>query len=169
MPLPVKTAIMKCMDRMTAPEDRLKAMGITLPEAPAALGSYVPCVRTGNLLFLSGILPLKEGRLIRTGKLGEAVSLSNAQEDAQQIVKNALSIVKAYLGSLDRVVRCIKINGYVASAPEFTDQPKVLNSASELLRDIFGDNGRHARVAVGVPVLPLNSPLEIDFIFEIRE
>ncbi len=157
------------MAPMAKHEERLKEMGITLPEAPAALGSYVPCVRTGNLLFLSGILPLKEGRLMRTGKLGEAVSLSDAQEDAQQVVKNALSIVKAYLGSLERVVRCVKINGYVASAPEFTEQPKVLNSASELLQDIFGDDGRHARVAVGVPVLPLDSPLEIDFIFEIRD
>jgi len=152
-----------------SPEQKLKEMGIVLPAAPAALGAYVPCVQTGNLLFLSGQLPLREGRLIRTGKLGESVSIRDAQDDARQTVMNALSNVKAALGSLDRVVKCVKLNGYVASASDFTDQPKVLNAASELLRDIFGDQGRHARVAVGVPVLPLNSPLEIDFIFEIRE
>lgn len=154
---------------MVPPEERLKELGITLPEAPAALGSYVPCVQTGNLLFLSGMLPLREGRLIRTGRLGETVSVSDAQEDAKQVVKNALSIVRAHLGSLDEVTRCVKLSGYVASAPDFIDQPKVLNAASELLRDIFGDHGRHARVAAGVPVLPLNAPLEIDFIFEIKE
>jgi enamine deaminase RidA (YjgF/YER057c/UK114 family) len=152
---------------MMAPEEKLRELGISLPDAPAALGSYVPCVETGNLLFLSGMLPLWEGKLIHTGRLGEAVSVNDAREDAQQTVKNALSIVKAYLGSLDRVTRCVKLSGYVASAPDFIDQPKVLNAASELLRDIFGDRGKHARVAVGVPVLPLNSPLEIDFIFEI--
>ena len=152
-----------------SPEQKLKEMGIILPAAPAALGAYVPCVQTGNLLFLSGQLPLREGKLIRTGKLGESVSISDAQDDARQAVMNALSNAKAVLGSLDRVAKCVKLNGYVASAPDFTDQPRVLNAASELLRDIFGDQGRHARVAVGVSVLPLNSPLEIDFIFEIRE
>ena len=153
---------------MVSPEERIKELGILLPEAPAALGSYVPCVQTGDLLFLSGMLPLRNGKLARTGRLGETVSVSDAQEDAQQAARNALSVVRAYLGSLDRVVRCVKISGYVASAPDFFDQPKVLNAASELLKDIFGDHGRHARVAVGVSVLPLNAPLEVDFIFEIR-
>ncbi len=152
-----------------SPEQRLKEMGIVLPTAPSALGSYVPCVRTGNLLFLSGQLPIREGKLIHTGRLGESVSISDAQEDARQAVMNALSNVKAFLGSLDRVARCVKVNGYVASAPNFTDQPQVLNAASELLRNIFGEQGRHARVAVGVSELPLNSPVEIDFIFEIKE
>jgi enamine deaminase RidA (YjgF/YER057c/UK114 family) len=133
------------------------------------LGAYVPCVQTGNLLFLSGQLPLREGKLRHVGRLGESVSLSDAEDDARQTVMNALSNVKAVLGSLDRVARCVKLNGYVASAPDFTEQPKVLNAASEFLRDIFGDRGRHARVAVGVPVLPLNSPLEIDFLFEVKE
>jgi enamine deaminase RidA (YjgF/YER057c/UK114 family) len=154
---------------MISPEKRLKELGISLPEAPAALGSYVPCVRTGNLLFLSGQLPLREGKLAHTGRLGETVSLSDAREDARQAVMNALSNVRAVLGSLDRVAKCVKLNGYVASAPGFTDQPEVLNAASDLLRDIFGDPGRHARVAVGVSVLPLNSPLEIDFLFEVKE
>jgi enamine deaminase RidA (YjgF/YER057c/UK114 family) len=114
------------------------------------------------------MLPLREGRLLRTGRLGEGVSLEDAQEDARQTVRNALSIVRAHLGSLDKVMRCVKVGGYVASAPDFTDQPKVLNAASDLLRDIFGDRGKHARIAVGVGVLPLNSPLEVDFIFEIE-
>jgi enamine deaminase RidA (YjgF/YER057c/UK114 family) len=154
---------------MAPAEERLKELGIILPETPAALGAYVPCVQTGNLLFLSGQLPLREGKLIRTGRVGESVSVSDGQEDARQAVMNALSNVKAFMGSLDRVARCVKLNGYVASAPDFTDQPKVLNGASELLRDIFGEQGRHARAAVGVSVLPLNSPLEIDFVFEISE
>ncbi len=152
-----------------SPEQRVKELGIVLPPAPAALGSYVPCVRSGNLLFLSGQLPLRDGKLLHTGRLGESVSISDAQEDARQAVLNALSNVKAFLGSLDRVAKCVKVNGYVASAPGFTDQPKVLNAASEMLRDIFGEQGRHARVAVGVSELPLNSPLEIDFIFEVNE
>jgi enamine deaminase RidA (YjgF/YER057c/UK114 family) len=148
-------------------EHKLKELGVTLSEAPKPIGSYVPCVQTGNLFFLSGILPLREGKLIRTGRVGEAVSLQEAEEDAKQIVINALSIIKSNLGSLDKVKRCIKLNGYVASAPDFTEQPKVLNAASDLLFQIFGEAGKHARAAVGVYALPLNSPLEIDFIFEV--
>lgn len=150
------------------PEDKLRESGIKLPDAPAPLGSYTPCIRTGNLLFLSGILPLREGKLLKTGRVGESVSINEAEEEARQVVINALSILRTYLGGLDRVVRCVKLNGYVASAPEFTGQPKVLNAASDLLCEIFGENGRHARVAVGVSVLPLNSPIEIDFIFEVK-
>jgi len=150
------------------PEERLKELGIELTEAPKHLGSYVPCVRSGNLLFLSGILPLRTGKLTRTGRVGESVTLQQAQEDAKQIAINALSILKSHTGSLDKINRCIKLNGYVASAPDFTEQPKVLNAASDLLFKIFGDAGKHARAAVGVYVLPLNSPVEIDFIFEIK-
>lgn len=148
-------------------EDKIKELGITLSEAPKPLGSYVPCVQTGNLLFLSGMLPLREGALKRTGRVGESISLEDAQEDAKQIVINALSVVKSHIGSLDKISRCIKLNGYVASAPDFTEQPKVLNAASDLIFEIFGEAGRHARAAVSVSVLPLNSPIEIDFIFEI--
>jgi enamine deaminase RidA (YjgF/YER057c/UK114 family) len=153
---------------MFSPEKRLQEIGIVLSEAPAPLGSYVPCVQSGNLLFLSGMLPLREGKLIRTGRVGESVSLFEAQEGARQAVCNALSILKAYLGNLDRIARCIRLNGYIASAPDFTEQPKVLNAASELLVEIFGEAGRHTRTAIGVHILPLNSPLEIDFIFEIQ-
>ncbi len=150
------------------PEEKLKQLGITLPEAPKPLGSYVPCVQTGNLLFLSGMLPVREGTLIRTGRVGESISLQEAQEDAKQIVINALSVVKSHIGSLDKISRCVKLNGYVASAPDFTEQPKVLNAASDLIFEIFSEAGKHARAAVGVSVLPLNSPIEVDFIFELE-
>ncbi|MBZ0157708.1 MAG: RidA family protein [Alphaproteobacteria bacterium] len=150
-------------------EARLKELGIELPEAAKPLGSYVPCVRTGNLLFLSGILPLRGGKLTRTGRVGEALSLEEAQQDARQIVVNALSVVRSQMGSLDAVSRCIKLNGFVASGPGFTEQPKVLNAASDLLFEIFGEAGRHARAAVGVYILPLDAPVEIDFVFEVKQ
>jgi enamine deaminase RidA (YjgF/YER057c/UK114 family) len=148
-----------------SPEDKLRELGIELPEAPSPLGSYVPIMRTGNLVFLSGILPLVKGKLLRQGRVGESVSLDEAREDARIATINALSILKAHIGSLDKIKSCVKITGYVASAPDFTEQPKVLNAASDLLFEIFGEAGRHVRAAVGVNVLPLNSPLEIEFIF----
>jgi enamine deaminase RidA (YjgF/YER057c/UK114 family) len=154
---------------MVSPEETLKELGIELPGTPSPLGAYVPCVRSGNLLFLSGMLPLRKGALTRTGRVGEEVSLGDAQEDARQAVINALSIVKAELGSLTRVTRCVKVIGFIASTADFVQQPAVLNAASELLLAVFGDRGRHARVAVGVPVLPLNSPLEVEFIFEVAD
>ena len=148
-------------------ETRLKELGIILPSIAVSLGSYVPCLQTGNLLFLSGMLPLRDGKLIRTGRVGESVSLLEAQEDARQIVLNALALIKNYLGSLDKIKKCVRLNGYIASAVDFADQPKVLNAASDLLIEIFGEHGKHTRTAIGVCVLPLNSPLEIDFIFEV--
>ena len=154
---------------MVSPEERLKELGIELPGTPSPLGAYVPCVRSGNLLFLSGMLPLRKGKLTRTGKVGEGITLGEAQEDAKQVVINALSIVKAQLGTLEKVVRCVKLSGFIASAADFVQQPAVLNAASELLLIIFGDRGKHARAAVGVPVLPLNSPLEVEFIFEVTD
>lgn len=152
-----------------SPEDKLRELAIVLPEASRPLGAYVPCVQTGSLLFLSGILPLREGTLLRIGRVGESLSLKEGREDARQVVINALAILKSYLGDLDKIVRCVKVNGYVASAPDFADQPKVLNAASDFLFEVFGEKGRHARAAVGVSVLPLNSPLEMDFIFEIQK
>jgi enamine deaminase RidA (YjgF/YER057c/UK114 family) len=148
-----------------SPEDKVKKSGIDLPDAPVPLGSYIPVIRTGNLVFLSGILPLVKGKLLRHGRVGESVSLDEAREDARIATINALSILKAHIGSLNKIKRCVKITGYVASAPDFTEQPKVLNAASDLLFEIFGESGKHARAAVGVNVLPLNSPLEIEFIF----
>ena len=150
-----------------SPEDKLRELGIELPEAPSPLGSYVPVMRTGDLVFLSGILPLVKGKLLRQGRVGESVSLDEAREGARIATINALSILKAHIGSLDKIKRCVKIIGYVASSPDFTEQPKVLNAASDLLFEIFGETGKHARAAVGVNVLPLNSPLEIEFIFEV--
>ncbi|MFN3395316.1 MAG: RidA family protein [Thermodesulfovibrionales bacterium] len=148
-------------------EERLKELGITLPPAPQPLGAYLPCVRSGNLLFLSGILPLREGKLLKTGRVGESLTIEEVKEEAKQVVINALSIVKASIGNLDLLSRCLKLNGYIASPPDFIEHPTVLNAASELLYNIFGDTGKHARVAIGVNTLPLNSPIEIDFIFEV--
>lgn len=151
---------------MTA-EERLKQLGIELPDAPKPLGSYVPLVRTGNLVFLSGILPLVEGKLTREGRVGEKVTVDEAKEDARTAAINALAILKSHLGTLNKIRRCVKITGYVSSAPDFTEQPNVLNAASDFMLEIFGEVGRHARVAVGANVLPLNSPVELEFIFEV--
>lgn len=149
------------------PEDKLKELGIKLPEAPKPLGSYIPAVRTGNLIFLSGMLPLIQGKLVRQGRVGEDLRIEEAGEGVRTAVINALSVLKANIGTLNNVKRCVKITGYIASSPNFTDQPLVLNAASDLLFEIFGESGRHARVAVGVNSLPLNSPVEIEFIFEV--
>ncbi len=150
-----------------SPEDKLKELGIELPEAPSPLGSYIPVIRTGNLVFLSGILPLVEGKLLRQGRVGEDITIDDAREDAKKVVMNALAVLRSHIGSLNTVKRCIKITGYIASSPDFTEQPKVLNAASDLLHEIFGEAGRHARAAVGVTVLPLNASVEIEFIFEV--
>ena len=150
-----------------SPEEKLKELGLELPVAPKPLGAYVPCIQTGNLLFLSGILPLVNGKLLRQGCVGKDISLDDARNDAKTVTLNALSIVKSYIGSLDKVKQCVRITGYVASASLFTEQPKVLNAASDLLFEIFGEIGRHSRSAIGVNTLPLNAPLEIDFIFEV--
>ena len=152
---------------MMTPEERLKQLGIELPDAPKPLGSYVPLVRTGNLVFLSGILPLVEGKLTREGRVGEKVTVDEAKEDARTAAINALAILKSHLGTLNKIRRCVKITGYVSSAPDFTEQPNVLNAASDFMLEIFGEVGRHARAAVGANVLPLNSPVELEFIFEV--
>jgi enamine deaminase RidA (YjgF/YER057c/UK114 family) len=152
---------------MMTPEQKIKALGIVLPEVPQPLGSYLPVTTTGNLVFLSGILPLVNGKLPRQGRLGEQITLDQAREDARRAVMNALAALRSCTGSLNTVKRCVKITGYIASSPDFTEQPKVLNAASDLLYEIFGEAGKHARAAVGVAVLPLNAPLEIEFIFEV--
>ncbi len=152
---------------MTDIEKTLESRGIILPEVPAPAGSYLPCVRTGNLLFLSGVLPFREGKLIRTGKVGKEITLDEAREDARQIGTNALAIVKKAMGNLNHIERCVKLTGFVASEPGFYDQPSVLNVASDLLYELLGEKGQHSRVAVGVSVLPLNVPVEIDFLFEV--
>jgi enamine deaminase RidA (YjgF/YER057c/UK114 family) len=148
-------------------EERLKTLGIALAEAPLPLGSYIPAVRSGNLIFLSGMLPLVGGKLLRQGKVESEISIDEAREDAVKATINALSVLRAETGSLDKVKRCVKITGYIASAPDFAEQPMVLNAASDLIHEIWGESGKHARAAVGVTVLPLNSPVEIEFIFEV--
>jgi enamine deaminase RidA (YjgF/YER057c/UK114 family) len=120
-------------------------------------------------LSFSGMLPLIQGRLTRQGKVGRDINLDEAREDARVATVNALSVLKAHIGSLDKVKRCIKITGYVASDPDFLEQPKVLNAASDLIFEIFGERGKHVRTTVGVNVLPFNSPLEIEFIFEVQD
>ncbi|TAN44126.1 MAG: RidA family protein [Nitrospirae bacterium] len=151
------------------PEEKLAGLGITLPDLPKPLGAYVPCVQSGNLLFISGMLPLKDGKLMCTGKAGPEVSVEDAQACARQSAINALAVVKAHCGSLLKIRRCVKLNGFIASAPDFTDQPKVLNGASEFLLEVLGEKGLHARAAIGAAVLPLNATVEIDFIFEIED
>jgi enamine deaminase RidA (YjgF/YER057c/UK114 family) len=148
-------------------EKKLQELGITLPEIPAPLGSYIPIVQTGNLLFLSGILPLVKGKLVHQGCVGQDINLDEAREDAKTATINALSILKSHIGSLDKVKKCVRITGYISSASHFTEQPKVLNAASDLLFEVFGESGRHARSAVGVNILPLNASLEIEFVFEV--
>jgi enamine deaminase RidA (YjgF/YER057c/UK114 family) len=151
------------------PEEKLKSLGIELPEAPKPLGSYVPFVKIGSLVYLSGMLPMREGKLTKTGRVGESVTLAEAAEAAKIAAINGLAALKSAIGNLEQVKRCVKIEGYVSSAGDFTDQPKVLNGASDFMFQVFGEAGRHARTAVGVNVLPLNAPVEIAFIFEVRE
>jgi len=149
-----------------SPEERLKQLGIELPELPKPLGSYVPFVRTGNLVFISGMLPLENGKLLYSGRVGEKVSLDEAVVAARRSAINALAVLRSAIGSLNSVKRCVKVTGFVASAQDFTDQPKVVNGASDLLFQVFGEAGLHARAAVGVHILPMNAPVEIEFIFE---
>ncbi len=146
--------------------ERLKELGITIPgpAAPAAGGLYAPCVQTGSLLFVSGQIP--RGADAR-GKLGAAVSIEQGQALARECALNALGIVQAHLGTLERVVQAVRVAGYVASAEGFTDHPRVINGASQLLIDVLGEKGRSARIAIGVAELPLGVPVEVEFLFEV--
>ncbi|MFC1549365.1 RidA family protein [Nitrospirota bacterium] len=150
------------------PEEKLASLGIELPQTPAPLGSYVPALTSGNLVFISGMLPLRDGKLVRTGKFGDSLTVEEGAELARLAAINALSALKAHIGELGDVRRCVRLCGYIASTSDFTAQPSVLNGASELMAEVFGDAGRHARAAVGVSVLPLDSPVEIEFVFEVE-
>jgi enamine deaminase RidA (YjgF/YER057c/UK114 family) len=152
---------------MSSPLDRLAELGITLPAVVAPLAAYVPAVRTGSLVYTSGQLPTVDGTLAVTGKVGAEVSPERAHGLARICALNGLAAVHALVG-LDSVVRVVKVLGFVASAPEFTGQSGVVNGASELLGDVFGPAGAHARSAVGMAVLPLDSPVEVEFIVEVR-
>ena len=148
--------------------ERLNELGISLAETPKPLGSYLPYVRSGNLIFMSGVLPLRNGKLVRTGRVGEAVSLDEAREDARQVVVNALSVLNVAAGDLGKISKCVKLNGYVASAADFTDQPKVLNGASDLLVDLYGDRGRHTRLALGIYEIANNVPIETQLVVSFK-
>lgn len=145
-------------------EQRIKDLGFELPAAPTPAGSYVPAKISGNLVFTAGQLPLVDGVLMETGKLGKDIEVDRGYELAQRCALNALAAIKGVIGDLDRITDVVKVVGFVASTPDFTMQPKVINGASELLQQILGDKGVHARSAVGVPVLPLDSPVEVELI-----
>jgi enamine deaminase RidA (YjgF/YER057c/UK114 family) len=145
---------------------RLEELGIELPAVTKPVASYTPAVVTGNLVYTSGQLPFIDGALPETGKLGAGVSTASGADLARTCALNALAAAASVIGSLDRVTRVVKVVGFVASDPSFTGQPAVINGASEVLQQIFGDAGVHARSAVGVAVLPLDSPVEVELILE---
>jgi len=149
-------------------ERRLVELGMTLPEAPAPVASYVPAVRTGNLVVVSGQLPFRAGTLLFTGPVSSAVAVEQAQEAARQCVLNGLAVVKRELDDdLSRLVRVVRVGAFVQSDDDFSDQARVANGASELLQELCGGAGRHARAAVGVNALPLDTTVEIEFLFEV--
>ena len=152
---------------MPTPEERLAALGLAVPEVAAPVAAYVPAVRTGNHVHTSGQLPMRDGRLLQTGKVGGEVTQDEAVECARQCGLNALAAIRAEIGELSAVRRVVKVVAFVASTPDFTGQPLVANGVSELLGDVFGDAGRHARSAVGVPVLPLDAPVEVELLVEV--
>ena len=147
-------------------EARLAELGFELPEVATPAGAYVPAVISGNLVFTAGQIPLVDGKLMAEGRLGAEISAEAGKEIAQRCALNAIAAVKSVLGDLERVKKVVKVVGFVASTPDFTAQPSVVNGASELLQAAFGDRGIHARSAVGVAVLPLNSPVEVELIVE---
>lgn len=153
--------------KSSGPEQRLVALGLEVPEVVPPVAAYLPAAAAGSLVFTAGQLPLRSGELIATGVVGQGVTPDEATMCAQQCALNAIAAVKAEIGTLDRVRRVVKMVVFVASAPDFTGQPQVANGASELLVDVFGDAGRHARSAVGVAVLPLGAPVEVELVVEV--
>ncbi|WP_068399074.1 RidA family protein [Kribbia dieselivorans] len=155
---------------MSRVESRLAELGLALPEVASPLAAYVPAVLDGDLCFTSGQLPLVDGALPRSGKVGEAsecVRPADAKQLAATCALNAIAAVKSVVGDLDRVTRVVKVVGFVASDPSFTGQPDVINGASELIGEVFGDRGAHARSAVGVAVLPIDAPVEVELIVRV--
>lgn len=152
-----------------SPEERLAALGLTLPSVTPPLAAYVPAVRTGDHVYTAGQLPVVEGELLATGKVGGQVGVHEAAALARTCALNALAAVVSVTGSLSGIRRIVKVTGFVASAPDFTGQAQVVNGASELLLEVFGEAGRHARSAVGMAVLPLDAPVEIELIAEVSD
>ncbi len=147
-------------------EEKLKSLGITLPVPPKPAGSYIPVVISGNLAFVSGQIPMQDGKVVYTGKVPTERTLEEAQSAARVCAINILAQIKANLGSLDRISKIVRVSGFVNSASDFTEHPKIINAASDLFFEIFGEKGKHSRIAVGVSSLPLNSTVEIDMIVE---
>lgn len=148
-------------------ESRLAELGLTLPTAPKPVAAYIPCRRTGNLVFVSGQIPMKDGAMIAKGSIPGQVSLEVGRECARQCVLNALAVIKGEIGSLDRVRQVVRVGVFVCSEASFVDQPKVANGASELLVEVFGEAGKHARAAVGSIALPLGAPVEVELLVEV--
>ena len=149
-------------------EEKSKQLGITLPTPPTPAGSYVPAIKTGNLLFISGQIPMEDGKVLFTGKVTDD-NLETAQKSAKMCAVNLLAQIKRELGSLDKVTKIVRLSGFVNSDVEFYQHPKVINAASDLFFEIFEDKGKHSRIAVGVACLPLNSMTEIDAVVEFSE
>ena len=147
-------------------EEKIKELGIELPSPPTPAGSYIPVVKTGNLLFISGQIPMENGKVVFSGKVSDN-NLDVAQKSARMCAINILAQIKREVGDLDKVSKIVRLSGFVNSSPEFTQHPKVINAASDLIFEIFGDKGKHSRIAVGVASLPLGSMTEIDAIIEI--
>lgn len=154
---------------MSKIEQKLQELGITLPIPGEPKFSYIPCNQTGNLVYTSGQDCRIDGELMYTGKLGPDLTIEQGQEAARQTIINCLAVIKAHLGDLDRVVKIVKLLGFVNSAPGFADQPYVMNGASDLLVEVFGENGKHARSAIGTSELPFHTPVEIELIVEVRD
>ncbi len=150
-------------------EEKINELGYTLPEAPKPVAAYIPTVRTGNLIFTAGQIPIAEGKLEYTGKIYDEKTIQKGFEAARICALNCLSVIKSEIGDLDKIKKIVKIGVFVNSAEKFTDQPKVANGASELLVEIFGEKGKHARSAVGVNELPLNAAVEIEMIVEVED
>ena len=148
-------------------EEKIKSIGIKLPNPPNPAGSYIPVVKSGNLLYVSGQIPMEDGKVVFTGKVSDT-NIETAQKSARICAINILAQLKKELGDLEKISRIVRLSGFVNSGPEFTQQPKVINAASDLFYEIFGECGKHSRIAVGVSSLPLNSMTEIDAIVETK-
>lgn len=149
-------------------EKRIKSLGLNLPEVPKPVASYVPAVQSGNYVFTSGQIPFVKGELKFKGKVGSDLTLEEGYECAKVAALNCLAAIQSVIGDLDRVSRVVRVTGFINSAPGFLDQPKVLNGASDLLVEIFGEKGRHSRLALGSSELPLGAPVEVDLIVEVK-
>jgi enamine deaminase RidA (YjgF/YER057c/UK114 family) len=148
-------------------DEKLASLNITLPTPPKPAGSYIPIVKTGNMIFVSGQIPMKDGQVQFKGQVPTSISVEEAQSAARLCIINVLAQLKSELGTLDKISKIVRVSGFVSSSQEFYEHPKIINTASDLLFEIFGEKGRHTRIAVGVASLPLNSAVEIDLIAEI--